>query len=280
MEKELSLLALYAHPDDEQMSTGTLAQLASDGIKTGLVCATRGEAGQLHESVQATQDEIGRIREGELRAAALTVGVKHLWFLDYRDSGWFGSPDNDRADAFANCQDEEALHRIVKIVREFRPTVMVTFDPTGGYGHIDHIKIHQLTMAAFNAAADPGQYPDAGEPWQTSRVYYSIFPASIMEKVYTYLKSTNPDDNFLQIDMPPRPPEQDITTVVDVGRWLETKDRSLRSHRTQRGDYERWSNLPPDILDELRGKEYFMLAAGTPLSEDPEARSDLFAGLR
>jgi LmbE family N-acetylglucosaminyl deacetylase len=280
MENELSLLALFAHPDDEQMTTGTLAQLASEGIKTGLVCATRGEAGQLHKSVQASHDEIGRVREGELRAAALTVGVKHLWFLDYRDSGWFGSPDNERRDAFANCQDMEALEKIVRIIREFRPTVMVTFDPEGGYGHLDHKKIHDLTMRAFTVAADPEQFPDAGAPWKTSRVFYSIFPASVMEKVYSFLRTANPDDSFLKIDMPPRPPEQSITNAIDVSRWIETKDRSLRSHRTQQGDYERWRSLPPEITKEMRATEYFVLAAGTPLPQSPEGKGDLFAGLR
>src|SRR5687768_1963617 len=200
MHKDLSLLGLYAHPDDEQLITGTLAQCASEGIRTGLVCATRGESGQMHESSGATQETIGKVREAELRAAAVVVGVKNLWFLDYRDSGWFGSPDNERPDAFANSPDDEALEKIVRIIRDFRPTIITTFDSRGGYGHIDHLKIHNLAIQAFSASADPSRFPDAGQPWQTSRLYYSIFPLSLVLQMQDYLRQTNPDDNFLKID--------------------------------------------------------------------------------
>src|SRR5687768_899415 len=153
MPKDLALLGLYAHPDDEQLITGTLAQCASEGIRTGLVCATRGEAGQMHESANANRDTIGQVREAELRAAAVVVEVKSLWFLDYRDSGWFDSPDNERPDAFAHAPDEEALAKLVHIIRGFRPTVITTFDPRGAYGHLDHLKIHKLAISAFSAAA-------------------------------------------------------------------------------------------------------------------------------
>jgi LmbE family N-acetylglucosaminyl deacetylase len=281
MQKDLALLGIYAHPDDEQLITGTLAQCASEGIRTGLVCATRGEAGQMHESVGANRDTIGQVREAELRAAAVVVGVKSLWFLDYCDSGWFGSPDNERPQAFANSSDEEALGKIVRIIREFRPTIITTFDPRGAYGHIDHLKIHKLAVGAFSAAADPHSYPDVGEPWQTSRLYYSIFPTSLVTKMHDHLRVTNPDDEFLKIDFQ-RLGTDDlvVTNEVDVHAWLEVKDRSLRCHRTQQSDYERWRHLPADLTESMRGTEYFILALGAPLPDTPGASGDLFAGLR
>ena len=281
MESSLGLLGLYSHPDDEQLITGTLAQCASEGIRTGLVCATRGEAGQVHSSATATLETIGQVREAELRAAAVVVGVKDLWFLDYRDSGWFGSPENSDPDVFANSDEHEALGKIVKIIREFRPTLIITFDPEGGYGHLDHLKIHKLALAAFSAAADPQAFPEAGEPWQVSRLFYSMFSRSSMRRVLGYMKKLNLDDNFLKLDLEQfGVDDTEITNEIDVSRWLDAKDKSLQCHRTQRSDYERWQHLPPDLLGELRGTEYFVLALGTPLPNTPEARGDLFAGLR
>ncbi len=179
---DLSLLGLFAHPDDEQVMSGMFAQAASEGIRTGLVCATRGEAGQIHPSVEATRENIGQVREGELRAAAVVCGIKDLWFLDYRNSGWVGTPDNDDPTNFHNADHDQALGKIVAIVREFKPTIMVTFDPQGGYGHLDHLRIHKLATEAFTAAADSLLYPEDREPWQTSRLYYSTFSRSSMEK--------------------------------------------------------------------------------------------------
>jgi LmbE family N-acetylglucosaminyl deacetylase len=281
MHNELSLLGLYAHPDDEQLITGTLAQCASEGMRTGIVCATRGESGQMHELSGATRDTIGKVREAELRAASIVAGVKNLWFLDYCDSGWFGSPDNERPQAFANAPDDEALEKIVRIIRHFRPTIITTFDSRGGYGHIDHLKIHKLAVLAFSAAADPSRYPDAGLPWQTSRLYYSVFPLTLVQQMQNYLLQTNPDDNFLKIDFEQLGTDDlTITNEVDVRPWLEVKDRSLRCHRTQQSDYERWQQLPVDLQVRVRGSEYFIFAMGASLPNSPEARGDIFAGLR
>jgi N-acetyl-1-D-myo-inositol-2-amino-2-deoxy-alpha-D-glucopyranoside deacetylase len=281
MPKDLSLLGLYAHPDDEQLISGTLAQCASEGIRTGLLCATRGEAGEIHESVEANRENIGKVREAELRAAAVVLGVKHLYFLDYRDSGWIGSPDNDRPDSFNKCGSEEALGHMVRVIREFRPTILTTFDPTGGYGHLDHLMIQKLSLEAFDAAADPARFPEAGEPWQAARLYYSMFTQSVMRRLMLHLQEVNPGDNFLTVDAPTNGLEDEaLTNEIDVTRWLELKDRSLRCHRTQKGDYDRWQQTPRDLILELRATEYFMLARGVPLPDDPAARYDLFAGLR
>ena len=170
-----ALLAVFAHPDDEQLITGTLAQAAAEGIRTGIVCATRGESGQIHPDSGATPDTLARVRENELRAAAVMVGVKHLWFLDYRDTGWFDSPENEHPDAFGNAIEEEALERLVRVIREFRPTVLVTFDRSGGYGHLDHLMAHKLTTTAFYASGDEDIFPQMGAPWQPARLYYTSF---------------------------------------------------------------------------------------------------------
>src|SRR5438105_2633154 len=189
----LSLLGLFAHPDDEQVLSGSFAKAAAEGMRTGLVCATRGEAGEIADPSLATKETLGRVREAELRAACAVLGIKYLWFLDYRDSGMMGTPENEDPAAFYRADEREALGKIVKIVREFKPTVMVTFDPKGGYGHPDHLTIHRLATAAFSAAADPQAYPDAGEPWQAARLYYGAFPRSAMKRLVELMEAENLD---------------------------------------------------------------------------------------
>src|SRR5438105_10750922 len=117
----LSLLGLFAHPDDEQLVAGTFAMAASQGIRTGLICATRGECGEIADPALATQETLGQVREAEMRAAATVLGIKYLWFLDYRDSGMMGTDENRHPACFYQSDTEEALERIVKIVREFKP---------------------------------------------------------------------------------------------------------------------------------------------------------------
>jgi len=278
---DLSLLGLFAHPDDEQVMSGMFAQAASEGIRTGLICATRGEAGQIHPSVEAPRETIAQVREGELRAAAVVCGIKDLWFLDYRDSGWIGTPDNEDPTNFHLADHDEALGKVVAIVREFKPTVMVTFDPQGGYGHLDHLMIHKLANEAFTAAADPLMYPEAREPWQTSRLYYSTFSRAGMEQFRELMMRYNPDSDFLKLDSSSFGSYDDqITNEIDVRKWIDVKQRSLRHHRTQTADIERWSILPADLTEKMRGTEYYMLAAGVSLPDGPEGRGDLFAGLR
>src|SRR6266568_4507546 len=159
---DLALLGAFAHPDDEQIMSGAYAQAASEGIRTGLVCATRGELGEIASPELATQENLGRVRENELRAASAVLGIKYLWFLGYRDSGMMGTAGNDDPEAFYRANEQEAIGRVVKIVRDFKPTVMVTFEPSGGYGHPDHITISKIATAAFHAAGDDAQYPEAG----------------------------------------------------------------------------------------------------------------------
>ena len=161
---DLALLGVYAHPDDEQGMTGALAKASKEGIRTGLVCATKGELGEIAYPELATPENLGEVREGEMRAAADVAKVQHLWFLDYLDSGMIGTPGNDDPRSFYRSNEEEALGKLVKIVREFKPTVMVTFDETGGYGHPDHITIHRLTTLAFDAAADAKRYLKRAPP--------------------------------------------------------------------------------------------------------------------
>ncbi len=278
---DLALLGVYAHPDDEQGITGALAKAAQEGIRTGLVCATRGELREISDPALATPENLGEVREGEMRAAADIAHVQHLWFLDYLDSGMMGTPGNDDPKSFYRANDEEALAKLVKIIREFKPTVMVTFDETGGYGHPDHLTIHTLTTLAFDAAADAKRYPGAGEAWKTSRLYYSSFPRSTLTKMAGWFKEQELSSSFGTVDFSKMGlDDEKITNTVDVAEWVPLKGESLNMHRTQMNPDSPFSKIPADLLTLFRSQEYYALAAGMPLPDTEGAKGDLFAGLR
>jgi LmbE family N-acetylglucosaminyl deacetylase len=278
---DLSLLGVFAHPDDEELMGGVFAQAAAEGMRTGLICATRGERGEISDPALATPENLADVREHELRAACSVLGIKYLWFLDYEDSGMAGTPGNDDPASFVRANDDQALEKIVRIVRDFRPTVMVTFDETGAYGHPDHLKIERLTIAAFHAAADPARFPSAGDPWQPARLYYAGFPRSAMAKWVEMARQLDPSGMFAQIDASQMGIEDArITNEVDVSRWRDVKRRARKMHRTQVSFEDTMTNIPREMLDQWLATEYYALVAGQPIPQDREARGDLFAGLR
>jgi LmbE family N-acetylglucosaminyl deacetylase len=158
-------MACFAHPDDETFSCGGLfAHYRQRGIRSTLVCATRGEAGEISDPALGDKAELGQIRTQELLEATGHMGVDDVIFLGHRDSGMAGSPDNHLPAAYARVTDSAVVHRLVHLMRSLRPQVVVTFDPTGGYGHPDHIAIHRHAVAAFHAAADASFSPHLGAP--------------------------------------------------------------------------------------------------------------------
>ncbi len=279
--QKLSLLAVFAHPDDEQGTSGTMAMAAAEGIKTGLICATRGELGEISEPHLATPETLGPVREAEMRAAATVLGIKYLWFLDYRDSGWIGIPANFEPEAFLQVDRQEALGKLVKLIREFKPTVITTFDRTGGYGHPDHITIYELTTQAFSVAADPNQYKEMGEPWQAKRLFYTAFPRSRMAKVWELMEKMQINSPFTDLDRSKLGlDDAEITNEVNVSQWYEVKRRSLQMHRTQINPNSPLEKLSEKMKRDFGSKEFFSLGAGEPLPDTPEAKGDIFAGLR
>ncbi|HYP21265.1 MAG TPA: mycothiol conjugate amidase Mca, partial [Chloroflexia bacterium] len=159
--------------------------------------------------------------------------------------------------------------------------VMVTFDPTGGYGHLDHVQICRLSMRAFDAAADPAQYPDAGEAWQARRLYYTSFQRSRMRRFTEFMERMDVQSSYRDLSIDRLGLSDDeITNEVDVREWVALKQMSFSMHATQQDPNSLFNRVPAEMLAELRSTEYFSLAKGTPLPNTPEARGDLFAGLR
>src|SRR5579864_6469360 len=187
MSQQLRLLTVHAHADDESITMGgTLASCADRGIRTAVVCCTDGQLATIYapDMPEAeTRPRLGEIRREELRAACAALGVDEVHFLGYRDSGMAGEPSNHEPGAFWKADVDEAVGRVVAHIRAFRPHVVVTYDANGGYGHPDHIQAHRVTLLAVEAAYLPKLYPDAGQPWRVSKLYYTAFPASQMRKV-------------------------------------------------------------------------------------------------
>ncbi len=172
-----TLLAVLAHPDDESFGMGgTLAFYARKGYDVYLVCATRGEAGMMDPEHLGNFKTTAEKREAELRCAAQTLGLKEVFFLDYRDSGMPGSEDNKHPNAQINHPVEEVAGIVVGYMRKLKPEVVLTFDPIGGYRHPDHIHIQKATTLAFEKADDGSFYPEAGSPFKPLALYYHVFP--------------------------------------------------------------------------------------------------------
>ncbi|MEE8205050.1 MAG: PIG-L family deacetylase, partial [Dehalococcoidales bacterium] len=171
--QQRTLLFIGAHPDDETFGVGgTLAKYAAAGVRVYYACGTRGEVGSANPEDTKEGSDFGDVRWAELQCAAAIIGLSDVIYLGYRDSGMPGSADNKHPNALAAAPIEEVTGRIVKIIRDLKPEVIITFDPIGGYRHPDHIAAHNATVKAFQAAADPEQFPEAGSPFQPQKLYF------------------------------------------------------------------------------------------------------------
>lgn len=286
-----SLMAVFAHPDDESFgSGGTLARYGADpDVRVMLVCGTRGEAGEISDPQLATPEQLGDVREAELRCACQILGVDDLFLLGYRDSGMAGSPENRDPRALAMADFDEAVGKIVAHIRRERPDVVVTFDESGGYGHPDHIAIHHYTKAAFAAAADPSRYPEqieAGlEPHQAQKLYYTAIPWRFFRSVAAKMQEMGieiPERYLKRLEEPFGLPDEACTTDIDVQAFWDTKQAAVQCHATQLNPDSVFALLPPDIMRELQAWECFQLAESW-VGEDrvlDEGGHDLFVGLR
>jgi LmbE family N-acetylglucosaminyl deacetylase len=275
------LLALYAHPDDESFGVGgTLARYADQGVEVTLVCATRGEAGEISDPSLATPDSLATVREQELRCAVQKLGVSQLILLGYRDSGMDGSPDNAHPRAFMNASPTDVVPRLVEIIRQIRPDVVITFEPNGGYGHPDHKTIHRFGVAAFHAAADSTQYPDRGDAFQPQRLFFSSLTRSYFQRIVERMEALGIDPG----DFGERVragkvgwSDEHVNTVIDVSAYVERKWAALHCHRTQFGPNNFFRKLPESEILQLMDREFFALAWPEP---QPGLRlDDLFADL-
>ena len=267
MGNEKRLLAVYAHPDDESFGTGgTLAKYAAEGVEINLVCATRGEVGEISDPSLATPETLGAVREGELRCAAKALGINAPIFLTYRDSGMANTEENEHPQALVNADPQAVIAELVGIIRSLRPDVVLTFEPNGGYGHPDHIAVHQHTVAAFHAAADAAQYPGQGSAWQAGRLLYSAIPRSFFLEMKTRLEKLGEDTSDLVRfeESGVGWPDELVHIVVDVGEAVHQKWAALQCHATQFGPANLFRRLPQEMMLDIMRREAFSQAWPEP----------------
>jgi mycothiol conjugate amidase Mca len=285
MNEPLTLLIVHAHPDDEAIGTGgTFVRYAAEGVRTVLVTCTLGEEGEIVDAELDTPENKARlaeIRHGELLEAVQHLHIQQLEILPYRDSGMVGTPSNEHPECFARADLNEATERLVRLVRQYRPQVLVTYNEQGGYGHPDHINAHKITVAAFDAAGDATKYPDAGEPWTPSKLYYISFRRALWLKTWAAMRERGlptPMD-AAEFDAGRFVDDPRITTTLDVKPYLPQKIAALRAHRTQIRPDWLWLGVPEDVREELLYAEHFIrVATRVPVVDGEEI--DLFAGLR
>lgn len=280
-------MAVHAHPDDESSKgAATTAKYVSQGVEVMVVTCTGGERGDVLHSLaeeQVAQLGLTEVRRREMAEAARILGVRHAW-LGFVDSGFpEGDPPPPLPDGcFAALPLEEEVPALVRLIREFRPQVVTTYDEHGGYPHPDHIRCHELTMAAIDAAEDPAVRPDLGPTWAVAKVYYNQqFSRARIMALHTAMIDADLESPYhdwvARIEQRPDDSHR-ITTRIHAADWFEVRDRALRAHQTQIDPSSTWFAVPPQVQREIWPTEEFELARSTVVTAFPE--DDLFAGLR
>lgn len=283
----LRLMAVHAHPDDEaSKGAATTARYVAEGHEVLVVTLTGGERGSILNPAMDTpgvHERIHEVRREEMARAAAILGVQHRW-LGFVDSGL---PEGDPLpplpeECFALVPLEEATERLVGVIREFRPHVITTYDEHGGYPHPDHIRCHEVSMAAFDAAGDPDRFPEAGEPWQPLKVYYSHgFSRQRLQLFHDALVAQGEESPFAdwldKWDPKRGDVMQRVTTQVECGQYFQQRDDALKAHATQIDPNGRFFAMPVELQQELWPTEEWELARSLVDTTTPER--DLFAGI-
>jgi mycothiol S-conjugate amidase len=281
---DLCLLTVHAHPDDEaSKGAPTVARYHDEGVRTVLVTATGGEAGDILNPAMdrpEIRDRIDEVRQEELARSAKIIGYDEVIMLGYRDSGMPDSEDNAHPDNFANAPLSEAVGRFVEIIRREKPQVIVTYgDDQRGYPHPDHLRVHDISLPAFDAAGDPTAYPEMGEPFEPQKLYYVVWSRARIQATHEKFVELGIESPFGE-DWFKRPSQDDqITTSIDIADWYDVRLDSLLAHETQVDPTSPfWFGLPRDVSRTVHPYDDYVLARSRVDSELPE--TDLFAGLR
>ncbi|NRQ31156.1 GlcNAc-PI de-N-acetylase [Nonomuraea sp. NN258] len=272
MDRQLTLMAVHAHPDDEVLSTGgVLARYTGEGIRTVLVTCTNGEQGDGPGGVKPgdpghDDEAVAERRLAELRESVAHLGIDHLELLGYRDSGMQGWETNTHPRAFANIPLDVAAGKLAELMERYRPDVVVTYDETGGggYGHPDHVQAHRVAVAAAQSTGIPAKF------------YYTAIPRSAIKKMFETMQA-----NGVEVDFEPSDdfgtPDEQVTTIVDVSPFVEHKLKALRAHESQ-GENIFLLRMPEEAQHQAFSHEAFTRVHSQVPA--PGHEDDLFAGLR
>lgn len=282
----LRLMCVHAHPDDESSKgAAMMAKYVAEGVEVLVVSCTGGERGDvLNEALKDDahiQRNLPQVRREEMARAKEILGIEHQW-LGFVDSGLpEGDPLPPLPDGcFALEPLEVSTEALVRVVREFRPHVMTTYDELGGYPHPDHIQCHVVSMAAFDAAGDPERFPHAGEHWQPLKIYYNqTFTHARIVAFHEAMIAAGLESPYADwLDRWRDRPERTITTRVPCAEYFPTRDRALLAHATQVDPEGTWFKVPLAIQEQIWPTDDFEAALSYVPVEPGE--DDLFAGLR
>ena len=285
---ELRLMAVHAHPDDESSKgAATMARYADHGVRVLVVTLTGGERGDILNPAMDLPEVHGRIHEirrDEMARAAELLGVEQQW-LGFVDSGLpEGDPPPPLPEGcFALVPLEQSAEALVRVIREFKPHVMTTYDENGGYPHPDHIRCHEVSMAAYEASGDYRLYPDAGQPWNVDKLYYNHgflrqrmqvlqdeFAKNGQEGPFgKWLENWDPADDVLL---------KRVTTRIECAKYFAQRDEALLAHATQIDPKSFFFTTPMEWQQRLWPTEEFELARSRVPVTLPE--DDLFAGVQ
>jgi mycothiol S-conjugate amidase len=299
----LCLLTVHAHPDDESSKgAGTVAHYSAEGVHSVLVTCTGGEVGEILNPAMdqpGIRERLGEVRKLELEQAAQIIGYDEVVWLGYRDSGMPGTPDNEDPRSFAQAPLDEAVERLVRVIRRVKPQVIITYpEDQSGYPHPDHLRVHEISVVAFDAAGDPERYPGSGEAWQPLKLYttswslkrvlaiHDKFLELGLESPFNAEWFTRRGDNDDKAD--PAQAEAELrrqaesasaTTAIDVSGFGHIRDLALKAHATQVDPTSKfWFGLPEEVSAGLYPIEEYNLERSLVETAMPE--DDLFEGVR
>ena len=289
-----SLLTIHAHPDDEaSKGAGSVARYHAEGVHAVLVCCTGGEEGEILNPALDTPEvhrDLAAVRRQELDRATIIIGYDEVVMLGYRDSGMADSEANANPECFAAAPIEEATERLVAVIRRCRPQVMVIYgDDQSGYPHPDHLRVHDAGLAAFRAAGDPEQFPEAGEAYQPAKLYYTVHSAARFLAIHEKFEELGLESPFDEVwrERLDSMPEDVPTTVIDIAGHTDVRRLALLAHATQVDPESKfWFGLPPEVMGTIQPHDDYRLAlVGEPdgtvsaYEWDGVVETDLFAGV-
>lgn len=261
-----------------------MARYSAEGARVVLVCATRGEEGDIlnpRMDRPGIKERMAEIREAELETACDLLGVEQIYQLGYRDSGMPEMASNQHPQAFWNADPEEAVGRLVEIIRKERPEVVLCYDESRGYEHPDHVRVHEWGTRAFHEAGHPARHRERGKPWRPAKLYYfATFTRRRMEILHEAATAgaiESPYAGWLENWDEMGFQEPEITTQVDVADHLETRSKALLAHATQIDPDSFWFAIPDEIHKKVYPWEDYTLIAAHVATDLPE--DDLFAGV-
>lgn len=276
------LLSVLAHPDDESFGMGgTLAKYSEQGVDVHLICATRGEAGEVDPEFLEGYSSIAELREQELTCAVEQLGINHVYLLPYRDSGMTGSEDNGNPQALINAPLERVAEEIAEYIRKIKPQVVLTFDPIGGYRHPDHIFIQKATTRAFSLAGDP-HYKSDSKVYQPARLFYHTIPKFFIRFNVRLLKLLGKDPSKFgrnkDIDLTQMAVEFPIHAKINYSKQKDKKSAASSCHASQGGaGFTRGFMKVLAWLIGARSDDQFMQAI--PEVDTDQVMTDLFVGI-